>query len=426
MSGPLVRGRGVAEPLPAPTEREAYPPSAAPKATRAVPLRVQTRLWLLCGANLALLAAMPVRQMTTTVLHYLGYDDDRGGIVSVGRALASTGRFDCVLGVNPAFAQARTPALATFELPAIAGETISLSTLVRARPVARAVRAWLADDPTGVFHGHSRAGLIVAGWLARGGERRVVASVHCYGRQRWFYRRAARQLGDGLFWLSPAMKHYYGIDEPDSWIQCVPGCVAGPGANPTQRTRAADAPLRLGGVGALVAWKRWHLVLEALAQLPAPLRARVRFTHIGAPAKDAASRAYATELRRLTTARGLDEVVTWRGEEPSADALLRESDCLVVASRHEPLAVAMLEALRAGVPVLASRSGGNVDVIADGRTGWFFESDDAADLARAIARLVESDALRRVEVRADDVARFEAGTVADQWAQIYRRRVALP
>ena len=35
---------------------------------------------------------------------------------------------------------------------------------------------------------------MVALWLARAGERRVVVSVHCYGRQRWFYRWAARQL----------------------------------------------------------------------------------------------------------------------------------------------------------------------------------------------------------------------------------------
>ena len=143
------------------------------------------------------------------VLHYLGYDDDRGGIVSVIRALASTDRFACVLGVNPGFAQARAPALATLELPAIAGETISISTFLRARRVARAVRVWLAEDPARVFHGHSRAGLVVACWLARWGERRVVASVHCYGRQRWFYRWAARQLGrsplSGGFYTWPAV-----------------------------------------------------------------------------------------------------------------------------------------------------------------------------------------------------------------------------
>ncbi len=364
---------------------------------------------------------MPVRQTTTTVLHYLGYDDDRGGIVSVVRALDSARRFESVLGVNPGFVQRRSPPLPTLELPGVAGETISPGTLWRARAVARAVRAWLAEDAARVFHGHSRAGLLVACWLARSGERRVVASVHCYGRQRWFYRWAARQLRDRLYWLSPAMKRYYGVAETDSWIQCVPGCVSDLRVNPAQRTRVADGTLRLGGVGALVAWKRWHLVLEALAQLPASARARVRFSHIGAPANDAASREYAPELRRLTTARGLDDIVTWRGEEPSAEALLGESDCLVVASRHEPLAVAMLEALRAGVSVLASRSGGNVDVIAEGRTGWFFAPDDATDLARAIARLLESDALRRVEVRADDVARFAAGAVAEQWTQIYQR-----
>jgi len=53
-----------------------------------------------------------------TVLHYLGADDDRGGIVSVVRAMAATGEFACVLGVNPRFeAQRPAPRLATLELP---------------------------------------------------------------------------------------------------------------------------------------------------------------------------------------------------------------------------------------------------------------------------------------------------------------------
>ena len=60
-----------------------------------------------------------------TVLHYLGYDDDRGGIVSVVRALAEAGRFDCVLGMNAGAVQRRTPALPVKFFTPLAGETIS-------------------------------------------------------------------------------------------------------------------------------------------------------------------------------------------------------------------------------------------------------------------------------------------------------------
>ena len=159
-----------------------------------------------------------------TVLHYVGADDDRGGIVSVVRALAGAGQFQCVLGVNRGFRQRRSPPLAAFELPALDGEVLRLRTLWRARAVAREVGRWLETEPGRIFHGHSRAGLAVALWLERVGETRVAVSVHCYGRRRWFYRWAAGRLGSRLFWLSPAMREYYGVGG-DGWTGCIPGCV---------------------------------------------------------------------------------------------------------------------------------------------------------------------------------------------------------
>src|SRR4051812_31852629 len=90
-----------------------------------------------------------------TVLHYIGADDDRGGIVSVVRALASAECFECVLGVNRGFRQRRSPPLPVAEFTPLAGETLGLTTFWRARAVAREARRWLAEDPLRVFHGHS-------------------------------------------------------------------------------------------------------------------------------------------------------------------------------------------------------------------------------------------------------------------------------
>ena len=73
--------------------------------------------------------------------------------------------------------------------PWIYGERISLGNFWCARSVALAVRRWLQAEPGRVFHGHSRAGLLVGLWLRLLGERRVVVSVHCYGRQRWLPSR---------------------------------------------------------------------------------------------------------------------------------------------------------------------------------------------------------------------------------------------
>ena len=352
------------------------------------------------------------------VLHYTGADDDRGGVMSVVRALATAKRFECVLGVNPGFVQRRVPPIATLELPRLEGEVIGWRTVWRARVVAREVRAWLRADAARLFHGHSRAGLIVALWLARWGERRVIVSVHCYGRQRWFYRWAARRLPGRLYWLSPAMKRYYRVAD-ETWAQCIPGCVPARAELPGQSRGRKNAQLRLGGVGALVRWKQWHLVVGALAALPRETRGQVKFLHVGAPGNDADSQRYAAELRALTQSHGLAGNIEWRGERPSADSLLAEIDCLVVASHHEPFSVAVLEALAAGVPVLAADSGGASDLLVSGETGWLFRSSDVADLARAMTRLVESDALGRARVAPDAVRQFTAPVVAARWQEVY-------
>jgi len=318
--------------------------------------------------------------------------------------------------VNPGFAQTRAPRLETLELPRAAGERIDARNLWRARAVARAIREWLHADARRLYHGHSRAGLLAGLWLARMGERRVVVSVHCYGRRRWFYRWAARRLGRRLFWLSPAMKRHYGLGG-DSWEQCIPGCA---GAAPDVRARRAwrsGGVLRLGGAGALVRWKRWELVLAALRQLSPDARAAVEFRHIGGAEATAGARRYAATLRERSA--GLP--VTWCGWRADPASFYEEIDGLVVASENEPLSVAMLEALMAGIPVLAADSGGAVDVIRPPANGWLFRSGDAADLADVIRRLLAPDGAARATIDAESLRRFAPAAVAAQWRDVYAR-----
>lgn len=369
-----------------------------------------------CGAVIGIRALMS-GHLKPTVLHFTGAENDQGGIVSVVRALATSDRFVSVLGVGPGFIPRRPLPLPTLEFARIAAEVIGLRTWWRARVVAQAVREWLAAGPSRVFHGHSRAGLLVAWQLAAAGESRVVASVHCYGRQRWFYRRAARRLGRRLFWLSPAMKHHYGI-KSDGWTQCIPGCVT-ERSIPFEPRPAFDGTLRLGGIGTLVAWKRWHDVLAALARLPTGVRERVTFRHIGSPDTSAASRAYAQELYSQTASLGLETQVSWLGEQPDSQGLLNSVACVLVTAQAEPFSIALLETIRAGVPVLAADSGGTVDVVRPGETGGLFRTGDVAELAQALTALVQTDALKQVRITRETIRPFTVPVIAAQWAAVY-------
>lgn len=351
------------------------------------------------------------------MLHYVGYDDDRGGLIAVVRALAAAGRFRSVLGVNPGCVQHSSPPLTAMELPRIQGETINLHSLLRARMVAQAVRVWLREKEARVFHGHSRAGLLVALWLHQLGEKRVVVSVHCYGRQRWFYRLAHRRFGSQLLWYSPAMKRHYGLKDA-SWSGCMPNGLNASLPAVMRRGPGAEVGLRLGGAGALVGWKRWDLVLEALARLPP--ETKVRLIHIGGALDTPESRACERDLRAQTEKLGLSHRVEWRGWQPSSARLLAEVDAVVVPSDGEPFSMIALEAMFAGVPVIATRGGGPEDFILEGVNGWLVPQGDAAALAARMEALMHPAAWSGLRVVPEHLRKFSmTETLAARWAEIY-------
>jgi len=98
----------------------------------------------------------------------------------------------------------------------------------------------------------------------------------------------------------------------------------------------------------------------------------------------------------------LEGVVHFHGRltRPQVAALLREADTVAAPSvptrdgRREGIPVALMEAMASGVPVVASRLSGIPELVEDGHTGLLVPPADAAELARAIARLQASPALR--------------------------------
>jgi glycosyltransferase involved in cell wall biosynthesis len=97
------------------------------------------------------------------------------------------------------------------------------------------------------------------------------------------------------------------------------------------------------------------------------------------------------EIRAL----GLAGRVAFAGERRDVPELLAGADVFVLPSRSEGHPVSLLEAMAAGVPVVASRVGGVPEQIADGATGLLVEPGDSAALAAALRRLTADPSLRR-------------------------------
>ncbi len=95
-------------------------------------------------------------------------------------------------------------------------------------------------------------------------------------------------------------------------------------------------------------------------------------------------------LRALAHGLGLDEAVTFAGPcaHDEVPGFLADADLFVFPSLQEGLGIAALEAMAAGLPVVASSAGGIPEVVEDGETGLLVPPGDPAALAEAIRRIL--------------------------------------
>jgi glycosyltransferase involved in cell wall biosynthesis len=168
-----------------------------------------------------------------------------------------------------------------------------------------------------------------------------------------------------------------------------------------ERLGLPDSAAVWASVGTLSPRKRFHLLVEAWAELPPP---RPTLLLVGPDADDRARAApeYACRVERLIADLGLDGSVRLLGAQSDVGALLRGLDGFLFASEHEGLPNAVLEALACGLPVLSTRfeAADDVFALADGRAR--FVAADPAAFAAAVADMpapgVVPDAIRALDV----------------------------
>jgi glycosyltransferase involved in cell wall biosynthesis len=96
------------------------------------------------------------------------------------------------------------------------------------------------------------------------------------------------------------------------------------------------------------------------------------------------------ELTALARRTGIDGRTRFFGHREDVPALLAESDIFVLPSRSEAFPSGLIEAMAAGLPVVATAVGGNRELVQHGRNGLLVPPDDARALAAAIMDLIES------------------------------------
>ncbi|HEX7325146.1 MAG TPA: glycosyltransferase [Rhodanobacteraceae bacterium] len=160
-------------------------------------------------------------------------------------------------------------------------------------------------------------------------------------------------------------------------------------------------------VGNLIPLKGFDVLIEALAR--ASGRDRMRVCVVGdGPEREA--------LAALASSRGVARLVEFAGRVPAAGMRSRyaSADVLVLTSRSEGRPNVVVEALAAGVPVIATDIEGVRGLVRDGDTGWLFPVGDADALARALdAAAGDRAALQHRGAQARALAKASIGTWAD-------------
>jgi sugar transferase (PEP-CTERM/EpsH1 system associated) len=136
----------------------------------------------------------------------------------------------------------------------------------------------------------------------------------------------------------------------------------------------------VGTVGRMQAVKDQTLLARAFIralELDPSLRPRLRLIMVG----EGPLRA---EARQLLEGAGVPDLAWLPGERNDVPDILRGLDCFVLPSLAEGISNTILEAMACGLPVIATRVGGNAELVVEGRTGELVLAGDAEAMAAAI------------------------------------------
>jgi glycosyltransferase involved in cell wall biosynthesis len=231
-------------------------------------------------------------------------------------------------------------------------------------------------------------------------ERRYLATVDAALYNSETTRRAVEALlGRGL----PGVIAYPGGDH-----------LAGDCSETELAARArATGPLRILSIANVLPGKGLCVLIDALCRLPAE---SWRLQIVGSLTMD---RRYVDRLRGLIARAGLATHVCLVGTVPNAriPEYLIQSHLLVVPSHYEALGIAYLEAMRFGLPVIATTAGGAHEIVEHGREGFLVAPGDAEALTRHL-RLFCAD--RELLLRMGLAARRRAAR-HPTWDQSFER-----
>jgi glycosyltransferase involved in cell wall biosynthesis len=140
----------------------------------------------------------------------------------------------------------------------------------------------------------------------------------------------------------------------------------------------------------------------------------VRFVLVGVGPLEAGAR---EEAKRL----GVADTVTFAGFREDVPRIVSSGDVFTLASRHEGLSIALMEAMALGRPVVVTRAGGLPEIVTDGVDGLLVPPGDVQELARGLITVLRDAPMRERLGRAarERASRFDIRRTVARVEQVY-------
>ena len=174
--------------------------------------------------------------------------------------------------------------------------------------------------------------------------------------------------------------------------------------------KPSGRPLVVGSIGRLTEQKGFDYLLEALAKIK-----EVECLIAGEGEEK-------ENLEKKIKMLGLDRRVKLVGLQKDVPQFLRSLDVFVLPSRWEGFGIVLLEAGLSGLPIIASRVDGILEIIEDGLNGWLFEKGNVEELADKLKKILAEPAARArlgKNIREKVLDKFEIKKIVKQYEDLY-------
>lgn len=301
--------------------------------------------------------------------------------------------------------------------------------------IIRKLRAVLLQHKPHVIHSHRNKENIISA-LANGASLRtaLVRTQHGAPEHYGGWRRPARSLIAGLNeiigkWMTRKVVAVSNALAQSLARKGYSNTAVIPNGVDVERIEASLSPdacpprdeltRNIGFIGRLEPVKRPDLFLEIAAELHSrDTPFELNFHLFG----DGSQR---LQLETIVEQRALTEHVTLHGHDPNITRWLKYLDALVLCSDHEGLPMILLEAMTAGVPVVAHAVGGIPEVMAGGNGGLLVKEHNASTYAYALLELLAEppSTSSRDAVRRHVLEHYSSASNASRMAGLYRSLV---